>query len=84
MHVLEQSKTALAEAPATERGVAEIIALRYLASELEENLMPADEAARTAQDHKDADNETWARTVHGILLGLRAAEAQGHYVSVRR
>ncbi len=76
--MLDQSKTALAEAPANERNVAEIIALRFLASELEENLMPADDAARTAQAHKEAGDETWLRTVHGILMGMRSAGAQGH------
>ena len=76
--MLEQSKTTLVEAPANERLVSEIIALRFLASELEENLMPADDAARTAQAHKEAADETWLRTVHGILMGMRAAQSQGH------
>ena len=76
--MLEQSKATLSDAPAGERKVAETIALRFLASELEENLMPPEGAARTAQAHKDAIDEIWLRTVHGILLGLRSAAEQGH------
>ena len=82
-HLLELSKTTLSEAPSDQRTVAEIIAIRYLASELEENLMPADEAAKTAQAHKDADDETWLRAVFGILLGLRSADERGYRVQSR-
>ena len=78
--MLEQSKLTLADASTTERQVAEIIALRYLASELEENLMPALGAANTAEEHRSADDETWRRTVFGILLGLRQAASQGHHM----
>ena len=76
--MLEQSKTTLTESSVNERTVAEIIALRFLASELEENLMPAGDAAKTAQEHKDASDETWLRTVHGILMGIRSATSQGY------
>ena len=72
--MLEHSRKILAEAPYNERGVAEAVALRFLASQLEENLMPINEAAKTAQAHKDANDETWLRTVYGILLGLRTAQ----------
>ena len=47
--MLEHSKQILAEAPSNERGVAEAVALRFLASQLEENLMSPNEAAKTAQ-----------------------------------
>ena len=76
--MLEQSKQALAAAPSRQRLAAEIIALRYLASELEENLIPAEKAELTARDHKNAGDEVWLRTVYGILLGLRSAETQGY------
>ena len=78
--MLEQSKTELGKASESERRTAGAIALRYLACELEENLLPADEAERTARAHKEANDETWQRAVYGILLGLRAAAGKGHTV----
>ena len=80
--MLYQSKETLAGASSTERRVAEIVALRLLASELEENLIPVYEAASTAKAHRDANDETWQRTVFGVLLGLREASAQGYQARI--
>lgn len=75
--MLETSKTEMAEATVAERELAELFAHAYLASELEQNLMPSDEANRTILDHQSTDSETWKRAVHAALMGLRAAKDRG-------
>lgn len=75
--MLEKSKDLLTTAKAEELKTAEVIALRLLVSDLEENLIPHERAVATAQAHKEANDETWQRAVLGIVLGLRTV-AEGH------
>ncbi len=79
--MLESSKTDMAEATVAERQVAELFAHAYLTSELEQNLIPTDEAHRTILDHQTTESETWKRAVHAALLGLRAARERGYTLS---
>ncbi len=76
--MLEASKTQMAEATVAERELAQVFAHAYMASELEQNLMPSDEAHRTILDHQSTQSETWERAVHGALMGLRAARERGY------
>ncbi len=76
--MLEESKKTMANAPAHERVIAELIAFRYIACELEENLISSGEAAKIARAHRDEADETWLRAVHGILTALRYADSQGY------
>jgi hypothetical protein len=78
--LLEKSQSQLAEATTNERRVAEVFAHAYLASELEQNLIPADEAHETVHDHQATGSETWTRAVHAALMGLRAANERGFHL----
>ncbi len=75
--MLESSERELADASATERRAAEILAHATLVSELEQNLIPSDEARRTVDDHRASGLETWTRAVHAALVGLRALQQHG-------
>ncbi len=75
--MLESSAQDLAAASAAERRAAEILAHAYLVAQLEQNLIPADEARKTVDDHRASGLETWTRAVHAALIGLRAVQEQG-------
>ena len=69
--MLEASEQQLADAPADERRTAEAFALSYLATQMEQDLIPADEARRTVAEHRDGATKEWRRAVYAALVGLR-------------
>ena len=75
--MLEASKAKLEAATARDRLMAEAAAHRYLCCELEENLIPPEEAARITDERKAAADETWLRAVYGSLMAMQAAELAG-------
>ena len=79
--MLESSAQELTQASATERRAAEILAEATMAAELEQNLIPADEARRTVDEHRASGLETWTRAVYAALVGLRALQAHGFRVT---
>lgn len=75
--MLDSSKARLAEASPEDRLAAEIIAFASMTSSLEEDLLPAEQAAATAQEHRAGGTEEWVRAVHGALVGLLALKNAG-------
>ena len=73
--MLEASEQLLASASASERGRAETFAAAYLAAEMEQDLIPADEARRLVGEHRAGATSDWRRSVFAALVGLRAVEA---------
>ena len=75
--MLDQSRQELQSASPTELRVAETLARRFLSAQLEEDLIPADEANRVVDEHKGVNDEVWSRALHAALLGLRAVQQCG-------
>lgn len=73
--MLEASEQQLAEASGDERRTAEAFAASYLATQLEQDLIPADEARRTVAEHREGATKDWRRAVYAALVGLRAIKA---------
>ncbi len=73
--MLEASEQQLAEASGDERRTAEAFAASYLATQLEQDLIPADEARRTVAEHREGATKEWRRAVYAALVGLRAIKA---------
>ena len=70
--MLESSGKRLAEASTDERGRAERFAAAWMGAMLEQDLIPADEAATIVAQHRDGGTEEWRRAVYAALVGLRA------------
>ena len=73
--MLEASERQLADATADERGRAETFAAAYLAAEMEQDLIPADEARRTVAEHREGATKAWRRAVYASMIGLRTLAA---------
>ena len=73
--MLEASEHQLANAPADERRTAEAFAATYLATQMEQDLIPAEDARRTVAEHREGDTKEWRRAVYGALVGLRAIKS---------
>ena len=73
--MLEASEQQLAEASGDERRTAEAFAASYLATQMEQDLIPADEARRTVAEHREGATKEWRRAVFAALVGLRAIKA---------
>ncbi len=73
--MLEASEQQLADATADERRTAEAFASSYLATQMEQDLIPADEARRTVAEHCEGATKEWRRAVFASLVGLRAIKA---------
>lgn len=80
--MLEQSQADLHTASTGLIEAAEVIAHRYLVSELEQNLIPFEDALRTIDARRAQNDETWSRAVHGVLTGLAAAGDQGFHLTM--
>ena len=73
--MLEASEQQLAEASDDERHVAEAFAASYLATQMEQDLIPADEARKAVAEHREGATKEWRRAVYASLVGLRAIKA---------
>ena len=73
--MLEASEQQLADASSDERRTAEAFAAAYLATQLEQDLIPANEAKRTVNEHREGATKEWRRAVYAALVGLRAIKA---------
>ncbi len=73
--MLEASEQQLADAPAAERSAAEAFAASYLATQMEQDLIPAEEARSTVAEHRQGATKEWRRAVYAALIGLRAIKA---------
>lgn len=73
--MLEASERQLADASAEERRTAEVFAASFLATQMEQDLIPADEARRIVAEHRDGTTKDWTRAVYASLIGLRAVKA---------
>lgn len=73
--MLEASEKILADASAEERSAAESFAASYLATQMEEDLIPRDEARRMVAEHRAGATKEWTRAVYSALIGLRAIKA---------
>lgn len=73
--MLEASEKQLADASADERRTAEAFAASYLATQMEQDLIPADEARRMVAEHRAGATKEWRRAVYSALVGLRAVGA---------
>lgn len=71
--MLEKSKAEWFDASADEKRAAETLAHSYLVNELEQDLIPHEEAKRIVNGRMAAADEIWSRAVHGMLIGLRKA-----------
>ena len=70
--MLEASEQQLAQASAEERRTAEAFAASFMATQLEQDLIPADEARRTVAEHREGATKDWRRSVYAALVALRA------------
>lgn len=75
--MLESSAAHLAEASNEDKTMAEILAFAHMKCELEEDLIPPAEAAKTAEEHRGANTEEWARAMHSALRGMAALRGAG-------
>ena len=73
--MLEASEQTLADASAEERRAAEAFAASYLAAQMEQDLMPAEEARRTVAEHREGATKEWRRAVYASLVALRTVKA---------
>ena len=73
--MLEASEHQLADASVDERRTAEAFAASYLATQMEQDLIPADEARRAVAEHREGATKEWRRAVFASLMALRALRA---------
>ena len=73
--MLDASEHQLADASAEERTRAETFAASYLAAQMEQDLIPAEDARRMVAEHRAGGTKDWTRAVYAALVGLRAIKA---------
>ncbi len=78
--MLDSSLALMNDAPLENRRVAEILAFASLKAQLEENLIPVEEALATAQEHRHGQTEEWTRAVYAALVGLQELRGDGYAV----
>lgn len=72
--MLEASEQQLAQASVEERHTAEAFAASFMATQLEQDLIPADEARRMVAEHREGATKDWRRAVYAALVALRTAK----------
>ena len=79
--MLDSSLELMNDSSKEDRGIGEILAFASLKAQLEENLIPAEEALATAHQHRAEQTEEWIRAVYGALVGLRDLKGSGYAVT---
>ena len=75
--MLEGSLARLNTSSPEDKQVAELLALTSLKTQLEEDLIPADEALATAKEHRTEQSEEWTRAMCAALAGLDELKRNG-------
>ena len=75
--MLDSSKARLADASAEDKRAAEVLAASWMATQLEEDLISAEQARATVAEHREQGTEDWMRAVYSALVGLRALKTEG-------
>ena len=68
------------ESSAEDRHIAETLALANLRTNLEENLIPPEDALATVEEHRTERTEEWTRAVYAALVGLDDLRRGGHRI----
>lgn len=73
--MLEASEKQFAEASVEERRTAEAFASSFMATQMEQDLIPADEARRITGEHRESGTKEWRRAVYAAMMALRSIKA---------
>ena len=76
--MLDSSSERLARLSPDLRVIAENMAAATMVSEFGENLIPAGDAERIAEEHKAGETEEWSRAVNAAVSSLLALHRMGY------